>query len=262
MTPRPRILLATLALASLTAGCGSSPSSGPATSSTTSAGASGSAKQKVTVFAAASLQAVFKEIAAAHPELEVTFSFDGSQVLVDQLKGGASADVLATADTATMDKAVAAGVIDGSPTPFATNGLVLIVPAGNAAKITGINDSLTGRKLVVCAPAVPCGAATGKLAGLLGITLKPVSEESKVTDVRGKVESGEADAGIVYSTDAKASGAKVETIAIPGADKVINTYPIALVAKGAHGDAAKAFTAAVTSAAGKASLAKAGFGTP
>ncbi|PMX99149.1 substrate-binding domain-containing protein, partial [Pseudomonas sp. GW460-13] len=86
--------------------------------------------------------------------------------------------------------------------------------------------SLRGAKLVICAPEVPCGNATRKLANKLGVTLKPVSEEQKVTDVRGKVESGEADVGIVYRTDALAAGNKVDVIPIGRANEVVNHYPI------------------------------------
>lgn len=98
------------------------------------------------------------------------FSFDGSSALVDQLKQGAPADVFASADRSNMDKAVAAGVITGAPEQFTSNVLTIIVPTGNPAAITGLDDSLTGKKLVVCANGVPCGSATVKLAEALGVT--------------------------------------------------------------------------------------------
>ena len=237
-------------------GAGSASSTGP------SGGAGRGGDAKVTVFAAASLKDAFTRIATDHPELAVTFSFDGSNTLVDQLAGGARADVFASADTKNMEAAVGKGLIDGAPTTFARNVLVLIVPKGNPAKVTGLDGSLTGKKLVVCAKGVPCGNATATLATNLGVTLTPVSEETKVTDVRGKVESGEADAGLVYATDAKAAGAKVETLAVPGADKVVNDYPIALVKGAPNAGGGRDFLAAVTSAKGKAVLAQYGFRTP
>lgn len=246
------------AVAVLAAGCGSEGSSPEGTG--TSGPASGAASAgEVTVFAAASLKGAFTDIAKEHPDLKVSFSFDGSNALVDQLAGGARADVFASADAKNMDNALAKGLIDGQPTVFTRNVLVLIVPKGNPAKVSGLNDSLTGKKLVVCAPGVPCGNATKTLAANLGVTLKPVSEETKVTDVRGKVESGEADAGLVYATDAKSAGDKVETIAVPGSDKVVNTYPIALVKGAAHRPAGQAFIDAVRSEKGQAVLATYGF---
>lgn len=243
-----RIMTALLALALGAAFAACSPqASGPTTSS--------SPRTKLTVFAAASLNQVLPQIA------DETYSFDGSAALVDQLKGGAPADVFASADKANMDKAVAAGVIDGTPTQFASNVLVLVTPPGNPASVTGLDASLTGKKLVICAPEVPCGNATAKLATNLGVTLAPVSLESKVTDVLGKVTSGEADAGVVYATDAKRAGDKVTTIQLPGADKVPNTYWAAVVKGSANADAARAYVAKL-SGDGRQVLTDAGFGPP
>ncbi|RRD03403.1 molybdate ABC transporter substrate-binding protein [Arachnia propionica] len=208
---------------------------------------------EVVVFAAASLNKVFPEIAPA------TYSFDGSSSLVDQISAGAPADVFASADRRTMDKAVGAGLIDGEPVMFATNHLVLITPANNPGGITGLDTSLEGRKLVTCAPEVPCGAATVKLAEKAGITLHPVSEESKVTDVLGKVSSGEADAGLVYATDAVTAGAAVATFEIPGAAADPNTYWIARVKGTRNASGADAFIARITQE-GTAVLAEHGFG--
>ena len=221
---------------------------------------------EVTVFAAASLKDAFKTLAEsfqnAHPGVHITFDFQGSQDLVTALDGGASADILATANNSTMTDAANKGLV-GEQTEFATNVLTLIVPAGNPAGVTGINDgSLDKADLVVCAPEVPCGEATQKLATELGVTLNPVSEEQKVTDVRGKVESGEAQAGIVYTTDAAQAGDKVETIALP-ANSVINHYPIALTKSAANSQAAQAFIDYILSPEGQKVLQDTyGFGAP
>jgi len=216
------------------------------------------------VFAASSLNPAFaalgKEFEAAHPGVTVKFSFDGSAALVDQLRAGAPADVFASADTANMEKASSAGLIGEGPAQFATNVLTLITPLGNPAGITGLDKSLEGKKLVVCADGVPCGTATKKLAAALGITLKPVSEETKVTDVRTKVESGQADAGIVYVTDARASGTTVETLPIPGADEARNEYLIGTVKGSRQASLATAFVALVTGERGQQVLKAAGFG--
>lgn len=215
------------------------------------------------VFAASSLTTTFTKLGgqfeAAHPGTKVTFAFDGSSTLVDQLLAGARADVLATADEATMGRAAAADHV-GNLQKFASNVLTLIAPPGNPAKITGLDASLTNKKLVVCAPAVPCGATTVKLTNALGITLQPVSEEQKVTDVRAKVETGQADAGLVFTTDATAAGTKVHTIPVPGAEKVPTSYFIATVTASKQAALAQQFLQYVTGPDGQAALKTAGFG--
>ena len=266
---RAAIAAVSLLSAVCLAACGGS-ASNSSTGTTTgaaSAGASGGAGKangKVTVLAAASLQKAFEEIEKTvekdNPGLDVTFDFQGSQDLVASLAGGDSADVLATANNSTM-KTAADQKLVGSQTEFATNVLTLIVPKGNPKKITGLDSSLDGANLVICAPEVPCGEATKKLAEAQGITLKPVSEEQKVTDVRGKVESGEADAGIVYTTDAAAAKDKADKIDIPDGG-VVNHYPIAPTAKPENPAGAQAFIDAVTGKTGQDILAKHGFGKP
>ena len=266
---RAAIAAVSLLSAVCLAACGGS-ASNSSTGTTTgaaSAGASGGtgkANGKVTVLAAASLQKAFEEIEKTvekdNPGLDVTFDFQGSQDLVASLAGGDSADVLATANNSTM-KTAADQKLVGSQTEFATNVLTLIVPKGNPKKITGLDSSLDGANLVICAPEVPCGEATKKLAAAQGVTLNPVSEEQKVTDVRGKVESGEADAGIVYTTDAAAAKDKADKIDIPDGG-VVNHYPIAQTAKPENPAGAQAFIDAVTGKAGQEILAKHGFGKP
>ena len=266
---RAAIAAVSLLSAVCLAACGGS-ASNSSTGTTTgaaSAGASGGAGKatgKVTVLAAASLQKAFEEIEKTvekdNPGLDVTFDFQGSQDLVASLAGGDSADVLATANNSTM-KTAADQKLVGSQTEFATNVLTLIVPKGNPKKITGLDSSLDGANLVICAPEVPCGEATKKLAEAQGITLNPVSEEQKVTDVRGKVESGEADAGIVYTTDAAAAKDKADKIDIPDGG-VVNHYPIAQTAKPENPAGAQAFIDAVTGKTGQEILAKHGFGKP
>lgn len=230
---------------------------------TACAPAPGTDNTDLVVFAASSLSPTFAtlgtEFEASHPGVTVKLSFDGSAALADQLEAGAPADVFASADKATMDKASTAGLIEPNPVPFTTNVLVLIVPKGNPAGITGLDASLDGKKLVVCAAGVPCGTATRKLAAALGVTLKPVSEETRVTDVRTKVESGQADAGIVYATDAKASG-KVETLTIAGAVKARNEYLIGRVAASKRTSLAAEFVTLVTGEHGQQVLTGAGFG--
>lgn len=212
------------------------------------------------VFAAASLTKPLEELTEGS-ELSPRYSFDGSSGLVDQIVGGAPADVFASADTTNMDRAVAEGVVEGEPFKFATNTLILVTPPGNPAGITGLDASLDGAKLVVCAPEVPCGRASLALADSIGVTLSPVSEEGSVTDVLGKVTSGEADAGLVYVTDASSAGDAVESIEIPGSLDHANEYWLAAVV-GGNADAAKAFIDLVMSTEGQALLATYGFGAP
>ena len=269
ITRRAAIAAVSLLSAVSLAACGGSASNSStgAASSAASAGGSGASQKatgKVTVLAAASLQKAFEEIEKTvekdNPGLDVTFDFQGSQDLVASLAGGDSADVLATANNSTM-KTAADQKLVGNQTEFATNVLTLIVPKGNPKKITGLDSSLDGANLVICAPEVPCGEATKKLAEAQGITLNPVSEEQKVTDVRGKVESGEADAGIVYTTDAAAAKDKTDKIDIPDGG-VVNHYPIAPTAKPENPAGAQVFIDAVTGKTGQEVLAKYGFGKP
>ena len=269
MTRRAAIAAVSLLSALSLAACGGSASNSStgAASGAASPGASAGAEKatgKVTVLAAASLQGAFEEIEKTveknNPGLDVTFDFQGSQDLVASLAGGNSADVLATANNSTMKTAVDQKLV-GSQTEFATNVLTLIVPKGNPKKITGLDSSLDGANLVICAAEVPCGEATKKLTTALGVTLNPVSEEQKVTDVRGKVESGEADAGIVYTTDAAAAKDKVDKIDIPDGG-VVNHYPIAQTANPENAAGAKVFIDAVTGKTGQEVLAKYGFGKP
>ena len=269
ITRRAAIAAVSLLSAVSLAACGgsaSNSSTGAATgaASASASGGTGKATGKVTVLAAASLQGAFEEIEKTvekdNPGLDVTFDFQGSQDLVASLAGGDSADVLATANNSTM-KTAADQKLVGSQTEFATNVLTLIVPKGNPKKITGLDSSLDGANLVICAPEVPCGEATKKLAEAQGITLNPVSEEQKVTDVRGKGESGEADAGIVYTTDAAAAKDKADKIDIPDGG-VVNHYPIAQTASPENAAGAKVFIDAVTGKTGQEVLAKYGFGKP
>lgn len=256
--------LSLITLSSCSGGSGSASSSSSEASSTVPTASATPIELKV--FAAASLNKAFPEIAdtvlkESDPNIKVTFNFQGSSTLVDQMKEGAPADVFASADQKNMAKASDAKLVD-TPKPFASNVLTLIVPKGNPGKITGLDASVDGKKLVICAQGVPCGNATKQLAEKLGVTLNPVSEEQKVTDVRAKVESGEADAGLVYATDAKAAGDKVETIEIARANEVVNSYPIALTVSAKNKEAAQKFIDAVLSEKGQAVLKKYGFSGP
>ncbi len=220
----------------------------------------------LTVFAAASLQVAFDELAAdfeaLHPSLEVEpVRYDGSSTLATQLVEGAPADVFASADERNMATVVDAGVAT-SPELFATNTLTLIVPAGNPGGVTGLADLADpDLAVVVCAVEVPCGSASAALLAASGITASVDSFEQNVTAVLTKVAAGEADAGLVYVTDA-AGEDDVETVDTAGAEDVVNRYPIAALTASANPTAAAAFTAFVRGDAGRAVLERLGFGAP
>lgn len=246
------VLITAGALAAALAGCGSG---GSGSGSTTT----------LTVFAAASLNQVFadlgKKFEADHPGTKVSFSFAGSSDLAAQLNQGAPADVFASADTANMDKVVKTKRITEQPRKFATNVLTIVTPPGNPKHVATLADlAKPGVKVVVCAPQVPCGSATKKVEAASHTTLSPVSEESDVTDVLSKVTSGDADAGLVYVTDASGAGNKVTAVSFPESSGAVNTYPIAAVADSKHADLAEQFEALVTGTDGQAALARAGFG--
>ena len=249
-------------------GCGSGSSPDPALPAASSNGESSAvAGGEITVFAAASLKKAFttlgRRFEQQNPGSAVRFSFAGSSDLVSQVLEGAPADVLATADTATMGKAVDGGVVSGQPVNFASNTLTIVVPPDNPAGIRTLSDlAAAGVAVVVCAPQVPCGAAAEKVEKSAGITVKPVSEESSVTDVLNKVSSGEADAGLVYVTDAKGAGATVRAIATPEAAAVKNTYPVALLAESARPAVAQHFVAFLTGPQGRQILQDVGFAAP
>ena len=260
-------LLAAGVLAAGLAGCAASTTANGNTVNGAAQSDSSTAAGTVTVFAAASLKATFTKIAsefeAANPGTKVTLNFAGSSDLATQISQGAPADVFASADTKNMDKLSDAKLIDGAASNFATNVLEIAVPPANPASIRSFADlAKPGVKVVVCAPQVPCGSATEKVEQATGTTLKPVSEESSVTDVLGKVTSGEADAGLVYVTDVRNAGGKVKGITFSESDQAVNTYPIAAVGSSKNKELAKAFIAMVTGSEGRKVLSDAGFGTP
>ncbi|CAM3913463.1 molybdate ABC transporter substrate-binding protein [Tsukamurella ocularis] len=253
-----RALTAALLVASVTA-CSTSTS--PETSTSSSAGSG-----TVIVYAAASLQATFEKLggsfSAANPGTTVKFSFGGSSGLLAQLTQGAPADVFATADTPTMDKARTAGLVARAE-PFATNVLTIATAPGNPKRIAGLADlAKPGVSVVVCAKPVPCGAATAKVTEAAGVTLAPVSEEDSVSSVLAKVRHGQADAGLVYRTDVEGAKGAVASVDFPQADGAVNVYPIAPLSGAKNAEGARRFVDFVRGSEGRAALADAGFGAP
>ena len=231
----------------------------------------------LTVFAAASLTEPFtrlgKNFAAAHPGTTIRFNFTGSQQLVLQIQQGAKADVFASADERWMETANDSGLVEGEPVVFARNELVVIVPVANPSGIKRLQDlARAGVKLVIAADVVPVGRYTrqmlDKLSSQPGFGAKygqqalanVASYEENVKGIVAKVQLGEADAGVVYRSDATGSVAsQLTTLEIPEAANVIASYPIAVVRGAASPVLAKAFVELVESATGQESLKKAGF---
>jgi molybdenum ABC transporter molybdate-binding protein len=248
--------------AALAVSCGTADDQGSA-----AAADDGGVAGTVTVLAAASLTDVFEaladELAGEYPDLEIVFSFGPSSGLVEQVSAGAPADVLATADTGTMDNAVADGAVEGEPVLFARNTLTLAVPAGNPGGISSLTDlAREDLRIALCEPQVPCGAAAERLLDVAGVTAAPDTLENDVRDTAGKVALGEVDAALIYLTDAAAMADDVDTIDIPEADEVVNDYPVAVLSDAANRAGADAFVQALTGEVGRRILGQAGFVLP
>ncbi|MGP4006635.1 molybdate ABC transporter substrate-binding protein [Streptomyces sp. 4N124] len=221
----------------------------------------------VTVFAAASLKESFtalgKEFETEHPGTKVTFSFGGSDSLAASITGGAPADVFAAASARTMAIVTDAKAADGTPSTFVRNQLEIATLPGNPDKIASLKDlTKSGLKVVLCDKTVPCGAAAEKALQASDLKLTPVSYEQDVKSALTKVELKEADAAVVYKTDVKAAGDKVEGVDFPESAEAINDYPITLLNDAPNPEAAKAFMELVKSAAGQRVLTEAGFLKP
>jgi molybdate transport system substrate-binding protein len=267
-----RILALTLVLSVLLTACGFSDTPTPAP---TVALPSASA-HTLTVFAAASLTQAFGEMGkafeAAHPGVSVTFNFAGSQTLVTQIQQGAPADVFASASGTNMDAAVNGGFVDkAAPEVFLTNILVVILPPNNPANLQALQDlARPGLKVVLADASVPAGKYARQILDNMSknptygtdfstrVLANVVSNETDVKQVVAKVQLGEADAGIVYVSDAVAAPT-LKTIEIPADLNVVAKYPIAPLSKSANPGLAAQFIAYVLSEDGQATLKKWGF---
>jgi molybdate transport system substrate-binding protein len=252
-----RRILAPGVAAALMVACGSS---GGSASGSPSPALSGT----ISVFAAASLTDSFNALAAAFhrasPDVVLRMNYAGTPTLVTQIEQGAPADVFASADTTNMDRLKGDGFTTGTPQVFARNKLEIVVAPGNPKGITGLAElAKPGVIYITEAPTVPAGKYALQALKLAGVTVTPKSLETDVKSVVSKIELGEADAGIVYTTDVTAAGTKVSGVPIPDADNVIATYPIVAVKSTTNAAAANAFIGYVLSAAGQAKLQSFGF---
>jgi molybdate transport system substrate-binding protein len=221
----------------------------------------------VVVFAATSLTEAFDKIGAqfqkAHPGVTVKFNYNGSSSLATSINQGAPADVFASAAPANMKTVTDAGDAVGTPQIFTRNTGEIMVEKGNPLHIKTVKDLADPKvKVVVCAPALPCGVVAEKIFKNAGVTVKPVSEEQNVGGVVTKVTLGEADAGIVYVTDVKANESKATGVAIPAAQNDITEYPIVEVKGAPNSSAAKAFISYVLGPDGQQVLTSFGFLPP
>jgi molybdate transport system substrate-binding protein len=256
---RPALVVVTVVVA--LAGCGSS--SKGSSSSDSGSKLSGD----LNVFAAASLTNAFTDeqnaLKASAPDLSLTYNFAGTQQLVQQIQSGAPADVIASADTKNMQTLIDAGLVE-TPRVFAKNKLEIAVAPGNPKHIRSLADvEKSGVVLVLADPSVPAGKYALQAFHSAGLPApKPKSLELDVKATLAKLTAGEADAVLVYVTDVKAAGDKVQGVEIPANQNVTATYPIAALSDSKHRAAAEAFVNEIASGGGQQVLAARGFLPP
>jgi molybdate transport system substrate-binding protein len=262
-------LLALSACSSSDDGKTSGASATPSGSASASATPTGTPKVTgtVVVFAAASLKESFttlgQDFQKAYPGTKVVFSFGGSDTLAASITGGAPADVFAAASPKTMKTVTDAGDGNGTPATFVRNQLEIATLPGNPKHIATLKDLTgSGLKVALCAKSVPCGAAAQTALTASNLKLTPVSYEQDVKSALTKVELKEVDASVVYRTDVKAAGGKVDGVDFPESAKAINAYPIVALKNAPNAAAAQAFIALVQSAEGHKVLNEAGFLNP
>jgi molybdate transport system substrate-binding protein len=237
-----------------------------------SRGAAAASGKELLVFEAASLKDVFAKLAQRFEKdnagVKVVPNAAGSQELRTQIEHGAAADVMASADRKHMDALLAAGLVV-APSVFTCNEPVVVVRAALASTIKALADLPRAERIVVGVPDVPIGAYTlqilKKAAAKYGadfparVEAKVASRELNVRQVLAKIALGEADAGVVYRSDAIAARAKVEVVTIPADLNVIAEYPIAALKAAPHPDLARRWIELVKSPEGTAALRDAGF---
>ena len=242
------ISLAALLLGGLLPGCGSDGNS-----------------KSITVAAASSLSGAFEaakaEFEASHPDTSITLAFGSSSSLAQQILDGARIDVFASADNDTMQSVNRE--LAGRSSTFTTNTLEIMVEKGNPLGIATLSD-LARPELVyiTCAPEVPIGKYSADVLSRAGVTVAPSSLEPDVKGIVTKITSGEADAGIVYSTDVVAAGDRASGVVIPMRQNVMASYPIARLYRARHNTTAAAWIDFINGAEGQTILTRFGFIAP
>jgi molybdate transport system substrate-binding protein len=219
------------------------------------------------VQAAASLTDAFNDLAAdfeaLNPGAQIILNLAGSQSLATQIIQGAPADVFASANLTQMDRISAEGLVQGSPSVFAANQLTIVVEVGNPLDIRTLADLANPELiLVLAAPEVPAGDFAATALEAAGITVTPASLEVDVRSALSKVQLGEADASIVYTTDVRSSGTSVQGVPIPPELNIVAQYPIAVLTGAPNPEGAQAFVDYVASEQGQAMLGQYGFQQP
>lgn len=253
-----------VAVALLAACSGGSGAEDAATSSSRGSEATGG----ITVSAAASLTEAFdaigKQFEQRHRGTAVTFNFGSSSTLATQIEQGAPADVFASADQANIDGLVSAGKVDGTPLVFANNHLVIVTKPGNPQHVRRLADLPELGVVALCGAEVPCGRYADQVLQKAGVTLSEghITRGQDVKATLGAVTQGDADAAVVYSTDAASVAEAVAVVQIPSADNVIATYPIVVVRGTGNAATARAFVQFVMSRAASSLLESFGFLPP
>jgi molybdate transport system substrate-binding protein len=249
---RTSSLVVAAAVAFALTACGSSAKSSDPTPSTTSAGS-------INVLAASSLTKAFTALAPqferAHPGSKVNLNFASSSTLAEQIQNGAPADVFASADPKNMKKLQDAGSVTGTPAVFAKNQMEIAVAPGNPHHVNSVGDLAKGGLIVVlCASEAPCGKYADQLLEQNHVTVEPKSRELDAKSTLTKVETGDADAAVVYVTDVKGASGKVDGVAIPTGQNVVATLPIATLKDTENAALAEAWVDFVTSSATEQTL--------
>ncbi len=249
-------------------GCSSDSTSSSDTTTTNTAGSKITGTVKVAD--AASLTKVFEEIGAdftnENPQATVTFNPGSSGTLSTQIlqTNGIGIDTFASADEDNMNKVNTADLIEGDPVVFAKNKLVIVTKPGNPQKVKTLADLANLNTVSLCGLTVPCGKYAAQILQTAGVTIPEtkVTRGLDATASTAAVSRGDADAAIVYVTDAKTAGSDVTTVAIPDDQNVIAVYPIATLTSSGNTAASQAFIGYVTSTKGQATLKSFGFLPP
>jgi molybdate transport system substrate-binding protein len=260
MRNRIHLLLALLVpLPIVAGGCGDSTQTSGSTPASNLTGT-------ITVSAAASLTAPFTtmgdDFEAANAGVDVTFNFDSSSTLATQIQDGAPADGFASADEANMTRLTDANLIAGNPQGFARNRLTIVVKKGNPRNVQTLADLATAGTISLCGREVPCGKYADQILHAANVTVPTdqITRGQSVNATLSAVADGDADAGIVYVTDA--TGDNVEAVPIPDTQNATATYSIGAIAVSANRATMEAFIAYVLSATGQSTLQSAGFLPP
>jgi molybdate transport system substrate-binding protein len=262
-------VLAVVLIGLVAAGCGSDSDSGSGSSTTTTTTAS-KITGSIKVSDAASLTEAFEKIGAdftkANPNASVTFNPGSSGTLSTQIlqTNGVGVDTFASADEDNMNKLVSANLVDGTPVVFAKNKLIIVTKPGNPKNVKTLADLASLNTVSLCGLTVPCGKYAAQILQTAGVTI-PETKVTRGIDVKGTLDAvthGDADAAIVYVTDAKTAGDEVTSVTIPDAQNAIATYPIATLASSGNEATSQAFIDYVTSSKGQATLQSFGFLPP